>query len=82
MPLNKGTNQTNQLGQLDEQIHQVKVDLGVMTMTGYYALSRSPELEPHHRMQHNVIDRTRLFMRFLPIYLGYNQRIIRPIDRA
>ena len=45
----------------------VRVDLGVMTMKGYSTFPRSPELEPHHKMQFSVIPKTPLLK-----YYDYN----------
>ena len=41
--------------------------MGVMAMKGFFTLSRSPELEPHHQMQFSVIPKTSLFGRLAPL---------------
>ena len=39
-------------------LNKVKVDLGVIAMKEYTTLMRSPELEPHHKMQFNDVLKT------------------------
>ena len=52
----------------------VRVDLGIMTMKGFFTLSRSPEQEPFHQMQFSGIPRT-------PHSRGYHQLILSPADK-
>ena len=43
------------MGTLLLQTLQVRENLGLMAMKGYFTLLRVPELETHHQMQFTVI---------------------------
>ena len=62
---------------------QVRVDLRVMVMKGFFTQFSVPELEPNCQMKFCVMSRT-FFMerKGLPICRRYCQHILSPYDRA
>ena len=50
-------------------ISLARVDLGVMTIKGFFTLLKDPGLEPHHQMQFNVIPR-------IPVTAGFHSSVV------